>query len=220
MGRLRAEQPGAPGRPAPPAALLPAPASTGRTHSRGATEDEAFFVRCDDGLNTQAVLDAGRAHRRDRRRARRAARVPRPPARSATATARSSSRGRAVSSSLQPLLRSFRFQVRLLQSPPGTEGSRADAASSVGLAGQALADGAFQECSGLDVELDVQELVEGGRNDGDHQARRPGQVPAHRAEARDVLQRRRASTAISGRGSRTSPRASVPSAATTASSPS
>jgi phage tail sheath protein FI len=25
----------------------------------GATEDEAFFVRCDDGLNTQAVLDAG-----------------------------------------------------------------------------------------------------------------------------------------------------------------
>ena len=25
----------------------------------GATEDEAFFVRCDDGLNTRAVLDAG-----------------------------------------------------------------------------------------------------------------------------------------------------------------
>jgi phage tail-like protein len=72
----------------------------------------------------------------------------------------------AVNSSQQPLLRAFRFEVRLLQSPPGTEGSRAGANSSVGLAGTALADGAFQECTGLDVELDVQELVEGGRNDG------------------------------------------------------
>jgi phage tail-like protein len=30
----------------------------------------------------------------------------------------------------------------------------------------ALGDGGFQECSGLDVEMDVQELIEGGRNDG------------------------------------------------------
>jgi phage tail-like protein len=29
-----------------------------------------------------------------------------------------------------------------------------------------LGDGGFQECSGLDIEMDVQELVEGGRNDG------------------------------------------------------
>jgi phage tail-like protein len=29
----------------------------------------------------------------------------------------------------------------------------------------ALGDGGFQECSGLEVEMDVQELVEGGRND-------------------------------------------------------
>ena len=29
-----------------------------------------------------------------------------------------------------------------------------------------LGDGGFAECSGLDVEMDVQELVEGGRNDG------------------------------------------------------
>jgi phage tail-like protein len=29
-----------------------------------------------------------------------------------------------------------------------------------------LGDGAFQECTGLDVEMDVLELVEGGRNDG------------------------------------------------------
>jgi phage tail-like protein len=71
-----------------------------------------------------------------------------------------------VSSSLLPLLRAFRFQVKLLQSPPGSEGSRADPTSSAGLAGTSLADGAFQECTGLDIELDVQELVEGGRNDG------------------------------------------------------
>ena len=29
-----------------------------------------------------------------------------------------------------------------------------------------LGDGGFQECSGLDIEMDVQELQEGGRNDG------------------------------------------------------
>ena len=32
--------------------------------------------------------------------------------------------------------------------------------------GGALADGAFQDCSGLEVEMDVQEYQEGGRNDG------------------------------------------------------
>lgn len=69
-------------------------------------------------------------------------------------------------SSQQPLLRSFRFAVRLLQSPPGVEGSRVDVTSSVGLSGSALADGAFQECTGLDIELDIEELAEGGRNDG------------------------------------------------------
>jgi phage tail-like protein len=29
-----------------------------------------------------------------------------------------------------------------------------------------LGDGGFAECTGLDIEMDVQELVEGGRNDG------------------------------------------------------
>jgi phage tail-like protein len=33
-------------------------------------------------------------------------------------------------------------------------------------AGDLLGDGGFQECSGLEIEMDVQELVEGGRNDG------------------------------------------------------
>lgn len=38
--------------------------------------------------------------------------------------------------------------------------------ASAGSSGTALADGAFQECSGLAVEMDVQEYQEGGRNDG------------------------------------------------------
>jgi phage tail-like protein len=71
-----------------------------------------------------------------------------------------------AASSLQSLLRAFRFEVRLLRSPVAVEGSGAELSSTLGLAGTALADGAFQECTGLDVELDVQELVEGGRNDG------------------------------------------------------
>jgi phage tail-like protein len=71
-----------------------------------------------------------------------------------------------MSSSEQPLLRAFRFQVKLLRSPAAVEGSGADPVSTLALTGDPLADGAFQEVSGLDVELDVQELVEGGRNDG------------------------------------------------------
>jgi phage tail-like protein len=61
------------------------------------------------------------------------------------------------------LLRSFRFQVRLRKSAQGEEGSQAPSDSP---AGAALTDGAFQECSGLEVEMDVQEHQEGGRNDG------------------------------------------------------
>jgi len=72
----------------------------------------------------------------------------------------------ATNSSQLPLLRTFRFEVRLIQSPAGVEGSRLDPTSTVGLSGAKLADGAFQECTGLDIELDVQELAEGGRNDG------------------------------------------------------
>jgi phage tail-like protein len=46
----------------------------------------------------------------------------------------------------------FNFQVTLHRSAGGSP--------------QALGNGGFQECTGLDVEMDVQELVEGGRNDG------------------------------------------------------
>ena len=61
------------------------------------------------------------------------------------------------------LLRSFRFQITLRKSVAGESGSQAanDAPS-----GTKLGDGAFQECTGLDVEMDVQEYQEGGRNDG------------------------------------------------------
>lgn len=61
------------------------------------------------------------------------------------------------------LLRTFRFQVKLRKSASASSGSAApnDAPS-----GDPLGDGAFQECSGLEVEMDVQEYLEGGRNDG------------------------------------------------------
>jgi phage tail-like protein len=55
------------------------------------------------------------------------------------------------------LLRAFRFQVQLKMSPPGGPD---------GAPGTALGDGGFQECTGLEVDLDVQEYYEGGRNNG------------------------------------------------------
>src|SRR6266436_4288962 len=61
------------------------------------------------------------------------------------------------------LLRAFRFQVKLRKSPAVQSGSQLPTDSPTGTA---LADGAFQECSGLEVEMDVQEYQEGGRNDG------------------------------------------------------
>jgi phage tail-like protein len=61
------------------------------------------------------------------------------------------------------LLRAFRFQVRLRRSQPVESGASAPRIAS---AGAALGDGGFQECTGLEVEMDVQEYQEGGRNDG------------------------------------------------------
>lgn len=61
------------------------------------------------------------------------------------------------------LLRSFRFHVKLSKSPAVQSGSQTPTDKP---AGTALGDGAFQECSGLEVEMDVQEYLEGGRNDG------------------------------------------------------
>jgi phage tail-like protein len=52
------------------------------------------------------------------------------------------------------ILPAFRFEVKLLLSPASEK------------VASPLADGAFQECSGLEIEMDVQEYQEGGRNNG------------------------------------------------------
>jgi phage tail-like protein len=62
------------------------------------------------------------------------------------------------------LLRAFNFRVKLFQSAGTVEGAAEP--PTVAQAGRQLGDGGFQECTGLDIELDVQELVEGGRNNG------------------------------------------------------
>ena len=67
------------------------------------------------------------------------------------------------------LLTAFRFEVRLSRSPEivaGRQplgGSRPAAGAS---GGDVLGTGAFQECTGLEIEMDVQEYLEGGRNNG------------------------------------------------------
>ena len=61
------------------------------------------------------------------------------------------------------LLRTFRFKVTLRKSVEGESGTQAPNDSP---SGTKLGDGAFQECTGLEVEMDVQEYQEGGRNDG------------------------------------------------------
>lgn len=61
------------------------------------------------------------------------------------------------------LLRAFRFQVKLRKSAAVVSGSQTRTDSPTG---SELGDGGFQECSGLEVEMDVQEYLEGGRNDG------------------------------------------------------
>lgn len=61
------------------------------------------------------------------------------------------------------LLRSFRFQIKLRRSPAAESGSQAPSDFP---SGTPLGDGGFQECSGLEVEMDIQDYMEGGRNDG------------------------------------------------------
>ena len=62
------------------------------------------------------------------------------------------------------LLRNFRFSITLRGSAEAQLGfgSQAAAAGS----GDTLGDGGFQECSGLEISMDVQEINEGGRNNG------------------------------------------------------
>lgn len=54
------------------------------------------------------------------------------------------------------LVRTFQYEITLVKSP----GTGAPGAP------DKLGDGGFQECSGLEIQLDIQEYLEGGRNDG------------------------------------------------------
>jgi phage tail-like protein len=59
----------------------------------------------------------------------------------------------------------FNFRVSLRRSP-GAESGASGTTAPPEASGDPLCDGGFQECAGLEVEMDVQELQEGGRNDG------------------------------------------------------
>jgi len=62
------------------------------------------------------------------------------------------------------LAHAFNFRVDLFVSPFVVSGLVRDPRRQPG--GEKIADGAFQECTGLDIEMDVQDYLEGGRNDG------------------------------------------------------
>lgn len=67
------------------------------------------------------------------------------------------------------LMRTFRFQVKLRQSPQEVAGKAPTGVTNVAAdatSGAALGNGAFQEVSGLEMSMDVGEYLEGGRNDG------------------------------------------------------
>jgi phage tail-like protein len=63
------------------------------------------------------------------------------------------------------LLTAFRFEVQLRESARSPLGGKQLVQASGGnRTGQLLCDGGFQEVSGLEMEMDVQDLLEGGRN--------------------------------------------------------
>ena len=65
-----------------------------------------------------------------------------------------------------PLLSAFKFEAKLRRSAQIVSGSNLTVDPNATPSGTSLGDGAFQECSGLEVEMDVQQYLEGGRNDG------------------------------------------------------
>jgi phage tail-like protein len=69
-----------------------------------------------------------------------------------------------------PLAGNWNFVISLrrsAQAESGAAGSdQAKAPPAGDAAGAPLGDGGFQECSGLDIEMDVTDLQEGGRHDG------------------------------------------------------
>ena len=68
------------------------------------------------------------------------------------------------------LLTAFRFEVKLVRSPDIVAGRQALAGAATAYSPakgpDLLGSGAFQDCTGLEIEMDVQEFVEGGRNNG------------------------------------------------------
>ena len=67
------------------------------------------------------------------------------------------------------LLTSFWFKVSLIESPKIVAGSQRALTADKDAPtppSNVVGDGAFQECGGLEVEMDVQEYQEGGRNNG------------------------------------------------------
>lgn len=63
------------------------------------------------------------------------------------------------------LLNNFNYEITLLRSASIESGSNLSPIS-VGSGKDVIGDGGFQECSGLQIEMDIQQIHEGGRNDG------------------------------------------------------
>ncbi len=64
------------------------------------------------------------------------------------------------------LLTTFNFRVTLRESAGAEAGTSGTAEAPPSGGGAQLGEGSFAECSGLQIEMDVQALDEGGRNDG------------------------------------------------------
>lgn len=68
------------------------------------------------------------------------------------------------------LLPSFKFEISLLRSAEVVAGSQrlrgADDRGTPPAGDQLLGNGGFQECTGLEIEMDMQDYQEGGRNNG------------------------------------------------------
>ena len=78
------------------------------------------------------------------------------------------------------LLTAFRFEVQLRWSARGVLGSAApqqQGLASGGSTGESLCDGGFQEVRGLEIEMDVSDIVEGGRNNAVYRRLGRGKFP-------------------------------------------
>jgi phage tail-like protein len=71
-------------------------------------------------------------------------------------------------------LQAFRFDIQLIRSPSRGAGQQAQVGRQAQAATERLGDGGFQECTGLELEADIREYLEGGRNDA--VVRRVGRV--------------------------------------------